>query len=206
MNRRFALSFVVLVLSLLTIETYAQDVPQGVRIDSMSSKGPGCPAGSVQWTLAPNASAVSILFDRYTVQGASPLLNTNCQVRFMLWYPKNYRLRVVGIDYRGGASLPQGAVATVSTKITQQISKIVRVIDEGRDQVRGPLEDNLLISRATTKGDWVSCGGVAALNYIFDSSVQVQNPTGQEAYLQIDSADVDLYGGFSFRLAWERCK
>ncbi len=183
----------------------ADDYPTDVRIEALSSKGSGCPAGSVRWTLAPNSSAVSFLFDRYLMQGTSPLMKLDCQFRFLLKYPRNYRLKVVGVDYRGAAILPTGSSATVSTNILQTISRMARTIEDSRETVQGPHEDLLLISRSTTRGDWISCNGVAGMNYIFTSSVQLNNPTGQEAYLQIDSADVDLRAGVSMQLAWARC-
>jgi hypothetical protein len=205
MGFRWLILSVLLALSLHAFQAHADDYPPDVRIESLSSKGSGCPGGTVHWTVAPNASAVSFLFDRYQLQGSSPQLVSQCQFRFLLMYPKNYRLRVVGVDYRGGSVLPAGSTATISTQILQTISKTGRIIDDSKDVLRGPFSDSITISRATTKGDWFSCNGIAGMNYIFTTQMQISNPTGEEALLQLDSADVDIHGGISFRLAWERC-
>lgn len=202
---RFLMGLFVLV-ALLSVNSEAQDIPTDVRIESVSYKGSGCPNGSVNWSLATNATAISFLFDNYKVQGNAPTLKSDCQFRFMLKYPRNFRLKVVGVDYRGAAELPAGSVAKFSTNILQQNGRIARTIDDGSQTFAGPYSDQFVVSRATTKGDWIQCNGVAGMNYIFSTQLQVSNPSGQDAYVQVDSSDVDIQGGFSFRLAWERCR
>jgi Domain of unknown function (DUF4360) len=133
-------------------------------------------------------------------------MTANCSLRFLLYYPPGYRLRIVGITYRGGYGLGDGAKLDLRTSIKQTISKMSRELDNSVHSFAGATADNFEISQSTSKGDWMKCGGINAMNYFFDSSLTISNPLGQDAIAQVDTADLDiLTAGFSMQLAWEKC-
>jgi Domain of unknown function (DUF4360) len=194
------------VLSFLTPSAQAQSAPPGLRIDAVRYVGTGCPAGSVRHALTSDGGVLSFIFDRYLVEGNAPQMTANCSVRFLLYYPPGYRLRIVGITYRGGYGLGQGARLELRTNIKQTISKMMRELDSSLHTFSGPTDDNFEVTHTTAKGDWMKCGGISAMNYFFDSSLTVVNPLREQAIAQIDTADLDiLSAGFSMQLSWEKC-
>jgi hypothetical protein len=93
---------------------------QSYQITSVQAIGAGCPQGSVSATLAPDLSAISILFDRFSVSAnkgsqSGSLLRKGCQFVFGVTVSPGYNLEATSLQYRGFAQLPNSVTATITT-------------------------------------------------------------------------------------------
>ncbi len=102
------------------ISTHAE--AQTYQITSVQAVGAGCPQGSVSAVLATDLSAISILFDQFTVKAnkgtvssASPSLRKSCKFIFGVQVSEGYNLEATTLQYRGFAQLPGGVTGSITT-------------------------------------------------------------------------------------------
>ena len=85
----------------------------GITLGEPGYGGTGCPAGSVSATLSPDATSLSLLFDKYQVAVGGVTNKSfdrkSCNIAIPVRVPQGFSVSILKIDYRGFNQLPQGA-------------------------------------------------------------------------------------------------
>ncbi len=95
-----------------------RDGPSGheVQINGFTYGGSGCPAGTVGSMLSGDRTTLTLIYDEFIAQagvGIAPKeRRKNCQVNVKLHFPQGWQFSIFKADYRGHATLPQGASGT----------------------------------------------------------------------------------------------
>lgn len=87
-----------------------------VQIISITSAGTGCRAGTVSIQLAPEPTALVLLYANFIAQAGNdnPPDNyrSNCQLSVRLKYPPGWQFSISKTNYRGYAKMPAGITGT----------------------------------------------------------------------------------------------
>ena len=207
-----------------------------VRVGRPHQGGSGCPAGTVNVTYSPDNSAVSVLFDQFSVEsGRSSGKRSDqkeCTVDVVLTVPEGQTLGIFNVDYRGFASVDEQTSASFRAQHTLTDARTGRALDNRSQTSRvfkGPFEDGFILSDTLgdergnigrigdrTKNRHIpraglrsSCGGDVKLNLRMLLNTVSRN--GQNAIAFIDSADAarqpgDERGGVVFYVDYEPCR
>lgn len=91
----------------------AQIAPGDIEITSLEISGPGCPQGSVHPSLAPDGSALTILYDNFVgeISPADHFARVICDLRLRLKKPRAMTFAFASADFRGFVNLEPGARA-----------------------------------------------------------------------------------------------
>ena len=130
--------FVFVLSALTTVSAFAQPV-EGTILGTVRTSGRACPNGTVSVALAPDARAISLIFnpdskDRVTAEvsaGRSVRRVSEargCNIRLPFQFPAGYAFEIGNIDYRGYTYVEAGA--RTRFRATARWS--------GRDRVRAP--------------------------------------------------------------------
>lgn len=168
----------------------------------------GCRAGSYSVVHSPDGSALSILFDNFSVDnstGATGLLvRRACNLVIPLNLPAGYSLGVYRVDYRGFAKLPFGQ--------TMQLNVNYGLGQNNKDrqyhrEIRGPHEADYLMSENIGAGlmKRVGCGTEAVLNVSVGLQIQSARMTGG-GLASLDSADGAAKGGLIYQFDLKKCR
>jgi len=167
----------------------------------------GCPAGSYRIVTAPDGGSISILFDRFVVEGNdrnSGFARASCAMEIPLNLPPGYSLGVWRADYRGYANLEEKQRAEL------QVEYGVGFRDRSRRfrrDVRGAYEGDYLFSERLNAGFMrrVGCGEAAVLN--FRASLTLTSKRGARVgQMALDSVDGAPDGGLVFGLDLRKCR
>ncbi|MFL5812791.1 MAG: DUF4360 domain-containing protein [Bdellovibrionia bacterium] len=198
------------VMILLTQVSLAWADDPVVQLSTPTYDGTGCPSGTVSATLSPDATALSLIFDKFSVEtgkGASnmPVDQKSCTFQVPMTVPAGYAVTVMRVDYRGYHSLPAGSVATFRSSFG--------FLDGARDHrlgnnllqlFRGPTDGDFLFSQNATFSEWSACGGSVQLR--LNTALGLQgSPRGELATVSIDSADMTGERQLQYVLAWRKC-
>lgn len=182
----------------------------GLSTGNVTYSGSGCPLGSARAVLSPDQRALSVLFDRYSLEvgGESGLRRSSvdCSIRVPFYVPAGYRARIVKIDYRGYTSVPPGARATFTAGLRfldqsgRDLSNINRV---ARGKVfLGPKMQEFQLSSAVSGPQTSPCGQSFLLQA--DSHVLLQtNNFSEQVVTTVDSVDAAV--PVEYALYWENC-
>ncbi|MCX5197963.1 DUF4360 domain-containing protein [Streptomyces sp. NBC_00249] len=90
--------------------------PEKITIDVVQVNGSGCRPGSASVAVSPDNTAFTITYSEYLAQVGKDAKATdfrkNCQLGLNVHVPQGYTYAVTQADYRGFASLAEGASAT----------------------------------------------------------------------------------------------
>ena len=107
----------ILLRSLVLISTITANYTafaEGLQLGQPAYGGSGCPAGTASITLSPDESALSILFDSYSVEAGRATNKTvdrkSCNISIPVQVPQGYSVAVFQVDYRGYNLLPAGGM------------------------------------------------------------------------------------------------
>jgi hypothetical protein len=161
-----------------------------------SSQGAAC---SADYVLAPDHSALSILFNDLTVEASGPSA-VECTIDVPLDLPEGMSLGVYRVDYRGFASLAKKDVATL------QVSYELGPKGNGRNfkrSVRGALEDDFAFTENIGAGlmKRVGCGDDAHLR----GSVSLSLKGSGESLATLDTGDGASRRGLVYRFNLKKC-
>ncbi len=182
---------------------------EGALVGTPSYSGSGCPAGAVSSTLSPDASALSVLFDGYSVAAGDAAKTDQkcCNISIPVTVPAGYRVSLIGMDYRGFNNLPDGAQSTFSVTYSFGSSNTTPYVQT----TSGPVQGDFLLHHTLDLGGMIfsDCG----TNIVFKISNSISittNIAGDPAMTSIDSADVSANhpGGTQgqvFYLQWDTC-
>jgi len=154
---------------------------------------------NADYVLAPDHSALSILFNDMTVEGSGPSA-LECAIDVPLDLPEGMSLGVYRVDYRGFASLAKKEVATL------QVSYELGPKGNGRTfkrSVRGAMEDEFAFTENIGAGlmKRVGCGDDAHLS----GSVALSLKGSGESLATLDSGDGASRRGLVYRFNLKKC-
>lgn len=163
--------------------------------------GDGCPSGSVSAVISPGGTAISILFDQFTIEigpgrYTKPQMMRNCRFRIPLNLQAGYNIDVSKIDYRGFATLENGNRGFIIT--TGKIPSLVdfTIGDHQLVSQLAPGSGNFTVSQPLKLRIRNRCQPMPTLE--FTSVIHVLGPHGrgggtivnETAMMMIDSADI----------------
>ena len=213
-------NFVLLVSSLLLAHSVfaiplVRPLPDRVRRDVTLGEptygGSGCPSSSASTSLSPDGTSLSVIFDGFSVTAGGSsgryFSRKNCDTSIPVTVPNGYRVAVVGIDYRGGISVPCGAFFDFTADYvwdgTQTPLFVQRFVGERTGDYTISHEMN---AESTSFSD---CGASVTLR--LDTAIQVTtNAASDQIDATVDSIDASTVTGATnpgmvFYLTWEKC-
>lgn len=191
----------LLSIAALSINAFSQDT---IQLGYPSTGGTGCPAGSAQASLSPDGSSLSIIFDQFVTEAGPSAGRTidrkSCNIAIPVHVPGGYSISIIGVDYRGFVSLPQGAQATM----TAEYFFAGMMGPRFRQDFRGRMDQDYLFNNqiGVQAAVWSPCG--ADVNLRVNAAMMVRNTTYQDAMATVDSADVNA--GIIYQIQMRRCR
>lgn len=189
--------------SLGSLSAYGS-APNGVSLGAPVVNGSGCPIGTTAAALAPDGSALSILFNSYQVEAGGNtgkrVERKNCNIAIPIQIPQGYSVSVYNIDYRGFNGLDRGATSRFSVDY-------FFAGNHGPGFTKtfyGPLnQDFLLSNRLTAEATvWSACGASVDLRISTSMMLQADGRAAQ-SMASVDSADIN--SALVYSLQWKRC-
>jgi len=168
----------------------------------------GCPAGSYSIVMSPDGTSLSILFDKFTLEGSGSTGSTKpkkvCRISAPLNLPANQSIGVYKVDYRGFAKL----VKKQETDLEVQYFLGPHGNDRGRvfkRKVKGPHEGDYLFTETIGAGQMkrVGCGTAAVLNVGITLGLDGDLRTG-EPMASLDTTDA-ARGALVYHLDLKKC-
>jgi hypothetical protein len=152
----------------------------------------GCPPGSYSVVVSPDHATLSILFDKFHLNGAGAAsaavatVSTLCRIEHPLTLPANMSLGVYKVDYRGFAKL--GANEQASLEVRYALSPHGNA--QGRvfrRKVKGAHDGEYVFSENIGAGQMkrVGCGAGAKL----DMTIGMALTAGGESMASLDTSD-----------------
>lgn len=178
--------------------------PGEVRVTDLSYRGSGCPRDSVDWVLAIDGHALSVLFSRFTAEDgpdvASPNRRKACRITVDLTYPAGWQYAIYKVDYRGGAVLAQGGWGRQQARLHIRGAGAV----PSHMRIDGPYFDDYVVSSRLEPNPraWSQCRGDGTLT--IDTSIHVKAPRGSSALMTVDSVDGVVEQ--TYNIEWRRCR
>lgn len=195
----------LILLAMLSAEA-AFAKPSFYALREHRSEDQGCPAGSYSITTAPDGSSISVLFDKFAVEGTDAnggYARISCAMEIPLHLPEGYSLGVYKADYRGYARLEQRQRAEL------QVDYGIGERNRGRrfrKEVKGVYDGDYAFSERLGGGflKRVGCGDAAVLN--FTASLTLVSKRGASSgRMVLDSVDGAPAGGLVFGLDLRKC-
>lgn len=184
--------------------------PGEVVLESVVFSGTGCPAGTVRAELAPDASAITILYDAFQAQTGATVFadRKNCEVIIKMRKPNIYSFALESADFRGFVYAQRGARATQEVKIETGMGDLAKAnVNLAAKSWVGPVNENFILTAVKP---------VEGLKYLsclqprkdarlrVKSTVTVENGGSRaEAMITVDSVDGRLVQRYN--LKWMNC-
>jgi hypothetical protein len=170
--------------------------------------GPGCPAGSVATNVSPDQEAFTLIFSNMAVSvdaGAKARkASTRCDVDLGLTMPSGWQAAVLGVDYRGYASLDAGVKATLKTSYLYASPKKspTHTINA---RIAAPHDGDFLIHHNVVAANmvWTPCTLNAVMRLSLTAAIEAPKKKAA-GFLQVDSQDGELRQKMG--IAFKPCK
>ena len=182
------------------------DVPNYVRMRSISYAGSGCPAGTVAQNIAQDLTAFTLLFDSYVAEvGPGVAFNQrrkNCQLNIDLDFPQGWSFSLFTVDYRGYASLQRGVTGLQQSAYYFAGSAQTATL---RTPLRGPLDQNYQIrdTLGLSALVWSPCGAHRALN--INTEIRMENAANPSGHGLMTTDSIDGQVKLLYGIQWKRC-
>lgn len=179
-----------------------------IVIDIVTVNGSGCPAGTAAVAVAPDNTAFTVTYSDYLAMvgvGAQPTdFRKNCQIAIQVHVPEGFTYAILQADYRGFASLAEGAYATQranyyfqgTSPTTYQTHPFI-----------GPMDDNWQSTDVSdvTSLSYAPCGETRFLNINTELRVYpgASDTTTTTSFMSMDSTDGSINTKYHF--AWKKC-
>lgn len=177
-----------------------------VTIQSISWAGSGCPPGSVQGSMAPDAQAFSLLFSQYIASAGPGIPVTqnrkNCDLLVRLRFPQGWSFSVFTVDYRGYATLDARVRGTQRSAYFfegQFPSAALRTDLVGPYDANYEIRDTLGLSAVV----WSPCGAARALN--INTEVRVNNRDNRQGSGLMTTDNITGELTHIYGVQWRRC-
>lgn len=183
-------------------------VPSGaVTLDVASVNGSGCPRGTASVDLAEDKKAFTITYSAFEAatgrDANSREFRKNCQLALDVNVPQGFTWAIYSADYRGFASLSDGATGYQSANYYWQgHSNEYR----SENQIDGEYEGNWRFTDRAETIDFLPCSQKRNLNINQELRVKGSNSDKKKkttSLMTLDSTDVDV--STVFNIAWRRC-
>ncbi len=201
MNFRIMTKLAVAAVLVTSALSKADDIALGIP----GYGGNGCPSGSVDTVLAPDAKTLSILFDQFVTEAGrssgKSIDRKSCNLAIPVHVPQGYSISLIGIDYRGYVSAPRGTTAQLNVEYFFGGSSGPKynntfLTPHDSDYT---LTNNLVASALV----WSPCG--ADVNLRVNASMLTRtNAKRDDVFATVDSADVTA--GIVYHLQWRTCR
>jgi hypothetical protein len=174
-----------------------------VTLGDPSYGGSGCPAGSASASLSPDGTALSILFDSFSVEAGGPNANVSrksCNISIPVKVPNGFSVSLIDADYRGFVDVPKGSSARLDTEYFFAGSQGPKF----SSTFTGPFSNSYTKSHqlAASSNIWSACG--ASVNLRVNSGMMVRAGRGAEALASVDSAD--FKSGVVYHVQYRPCR
>jgi hypothetical protein len=166
----------------------------------------GCPAGSYSIVTSPDGSSLTVLFDRFAVEGNESnggFARIACSMDIPLNLPAGYSLGVYAVDFRGYARLEQKQRAELQVEYGTGSRNRSRRFS--RD-VRGAYDGDYVFSERLKGGFMkrMGCGSEVVLS--FSAALTLVSRRGSTTgQMVLDSVDGAPAGGLVFGLDLRKC-
>ena len=180
--------------------------PPVFAVSSQAVEGQGCPAGSFNVVTAPDGSALTVLFDNFSIKGPdanAAIARITCTVEIPLHLPDGYSLGVYKVDYRGFAHLDAKQRAELDINYGVLRHNRSRNFRRG---IKGAYDGDFNFTERLGAGlmKRAGCGEDAVLNFAAALTLQAGVGSGQ-ATMALDSVDGAPKGGLVFGLDLKKC-
>ena len=177
-------------LGLCSFQSFARPGAE-LRMGSPTYAGTGCSPGSVGIALAPDGKSLSLLFDDYQVRAdrTQRVAERFCDMTIPFDVPAGYSMTIIRVDYRGFNSLPAGGASELKTQYEFNGKPTGR--PHRKFKVIGPLQQDFLDSNVENIRSRCKSDADAKDELRINTLLRVaSNSNGDEAFSQLDSADV----------------
>ncbi|MFD0686116.1 DUF4360 domain-containing protein [Actinomadura fibrosa] len=181
--------------------------PNGVTIEIATVNGSGCPAGTAAVAVSDDKEAFTVTYSDYMAQAGGSSAPTdfrkNCQINLKVHVPQGFTYAIASADYRGFASLEQGAGGVEKASYYFQGMSQTTAITHN---LKGQFADNWQFTDTNDVAQLVykPCG--EERNFNINTELRVSKGTSDPAkvsFLAMDSTDGSIKTTYHF--AWKRC-
>lgn len=176
-------------------------------IDVVSANGSGCPKGTAEVTVSPDNKAFTVAYSQFVAQvgpEAKPTdFRKNCQLSLDVLVPEGYTYAIAGADYRGYASLEEGATGSETANYYFQGEPHTTRI---RHDFKGYLAENWQRTDQVeiSSVSFLPCGEKRYLNINTELRVNAGTAKGGTTnFLTMDSSDGNL--ATVYHVSWMKC-
>ncbi|KJK46516.1 hypothetical protein UK23_23225 [Lentzea aerocolonigenes] len=172
-------------------------VPPGpVTVEVVSVGGTGCPQGTTNVAMSEDNEAFTVTYSDFLVQAKGSEAKKSCTIELELNHADGYAYGIAATDYRGFASLEQGAKGTARNSYHFPGFPT----RHSMHTYQGPMSDNWQV---TDKPDSVAHGPCKDKKPLsIETELKV---TGKRnvSFMTMDSTDSSV--STTYRLQWKKC-
>jgi hypothetical protein len=209
MNRYIAKMSLFITGVLVTVASQA--APYDAAIESVEYGGSGCPQGSLRVELAPDASAFTILYDRFDIRAGAEVgsARQNCEIRLKIKKNKLFSFAVDQVDYRGFVFLDPGVAGQIEANVKTGNSDFVQDLNTSfvSERAIGPMNQSFLVQtrKIVKNSDTLACFPFKkSIDIVIKTSALIENAGGSRAgQITVDSADGLM--AHKYNLKWINC-
>jgi hypothetical protein len=179
-----------------------------IVIDVVTVNGSGCPADTATVAMSVDNTAFTVTYSAYTALvgiGAGPTdFRKNCQINLIVHVPSGYVFAITSVEYRGYASLTEGASALQLANYYFQGDTATASTEH---PIAGVFDDDWLASDEVPIGSlvWSPCGEQRNLNINTELRVDAgtSDPATTTSFISMDSTDGEINTIYHF--GWDVC-
>jgi hypothetical protein len=181
--------------------------PDKIVIDVATVNGSGCPQGTAAVAVSPDNTAFTVTYSQYLAQAGGnsdpTAFRKNCQLNLIVHVPQGFTYGIASADYRGFASLQQGASGVQRASYYFQGSS--NTVPKTHP-FSGSYNDDWQATDSTDWAQlvWAPCG--VQRNFNINTELRVNAGTtnpGKVSFMTMDSTDGDI--STVYHLAWKDC-
>lgn len=208
-------------LSILAAAPAMAQTPPGIRIHSIQAVGTGCPVGSYNATISPDAQTFSLLLDNFIAESSmqKPIVRLNCELRVNFQVPAGWTFAVTSADYRGFAYAEVGTQVTHQALYSFDGSKPRNerpgyenggTYNFRAQEFRGPYNDSYYIRHQVDPrtAPWAACNANSIQSLYITTYLMARNLNLSSlltAQITLDSIDGQVQSQ-RYQLAWKQCR
>ncbi|MFI5779616.1 DUF4360 domain-containing protein [Nocardia sp. NPDC051570] len=182
--------------------------PDKIVIDVVTVNGSGCPQGTAAVAVSPDNTAFTVTYSQYMAQvgvGSAPTdFRKNCQLNLKVHVPQGFTYGIAQADYRGFASLANGATALERARYYFQGNSPTDYADH---PFTGAFQDDWQATDTTDVASIVyePCGETRNFNINTELRVNAgsSDPKQTTSFITMDSTDGSITTTYHF--AWKQC-
>ncbi len=177
-----------------------------VTVEVVTVNGSGCPAGTAAVAAASDNTAFTVTYSDYLAEagaGSDPTdFRKNCQLNLLIRIPQGFTYAIAKADYRGFASLANGATALQRANYYFAGQSATTAVNHN---LRGPMSDSWQFTDVTESASlvWAPCGATRNLNVNTELRVRAGTVSSANSFIAMDSTDGSIRTVYHF--SWKSC-